>query len=99
MFHETIENSSLYISMMLVATACNLLLVPLDPLLTVMNRVRFLTLNRTVITVLYFPVLYIFTSQIGLYGACIATVLSSAGVLLSRFVGIWLFKNDLRHRG
>ncbi|GBQ35663.1 lipopolysaccharide biosynthesis protein [Acetobacter fabarum] len=99
MFHETIENSSLYISMMLVATACNLLLVPLDPLLTVMNRVRFLTLNRTVITVLYFPVLYIFTSQMGLYGACIATVLSSAGVLLSRFVGIWLFKNDLRHRG
>ena len=39
-----------------------------------------------------------FTSQMGLYGACIATVRSSAGVLLSRFVGIWLFKNDLRHR-
>ncbi|NHO56912.1 lipopolysaccharide biosynthesis protein [Acetobacter lambici] len=98
MFHETVSNSSLYISMMLVATACNLLLVPLDPLLTVMNRVRFLTINRTIITLLYFPLLYVFTSQMGLYGACIATVLSSAAVLLSRFVGIWLFRSDFRTR-
>lgn len=95
MFHTSIDNASVYISMMLIATACNLLLVPLDPLLTVMNRVRFLTINRTVITFLYFPALYALTCQMGLYGACLATLMCSAAVLASRFVGIWLFRTDL----
>nr|WP_244442086.1 hypothetical protein [Asaia bogorensis] len=69
---------------MLVSAVLTLLVVPLEPLLTVMGQIGFLMANRTWITLAYFPVLYGLTRHFSLTGACYATALSSFVMFVTR---------------
>ncbi|WP_336984974.1 lipopolysaccharide biosynthesis protein [Asaia sp. HN128] len=84
MLHIHLHGTTYYISIMLVSAVLTLLVVPLEPLLTVMGQIGYLMANRTWITLAYFPVLYGLTSVWSLKGACYATVFSSLAMFITR---------------
>ncbi|BAT20695.1 lipopolysaccharide biosynthesis protein [Asaia bogorensis] len=84
MLHIHLHGTTYYISIMLVSAVLTLLVVPLEPLLTVMGQIGFLMANRTWITLAYFPVLYGLTRHFSLAGACYATALSSFVMFVTR---------------
>lgn len=84
MLHIHLHGTTYYISIMLVSAVLTLLIVPLEPLLTVMGQIGFLMANRTWITLAYFPVLYGLTATWSLKGACYATVFSSFIMFVTR---------------
>jgi len=84
MLHIHLHGTTYYISVMLVSAVLTLLVVPLEPLLTVMGQIGFLMANRTWITLVYFPVLYGLTAAWSLRGACYATVFSSSVMFVTR---------------
>lgn len=86
MLHIHLHGTTYYISIMLVSAVLTLLVLPLEPLLTVMGQIGFLVANRMWITLIYFPLLYGFTAHWLLAGACFATALSSLLMFITRLV-------------
>ncbi|GBQ87959.1 lipopolysaccharide biosynthesis protein [Asaia krungthepensis] len=84
MLHIHLHGTTYYISIMLVSAVLTLLVVPLEPLLTVMGQIGFLMANRTWITMAYFPVLFVLTAHFSLAGACYATAISSFVMFVTR---------------
>lgn len=84
MLHIHLHGTTYYISIMLVSAVLTLLVVPLEPLLTVMGQIGYLMANRTWITLAYFPILYGMTATWSLKGACYATVFSSFAMFVTR---------------
>ena len=84
MLHIHLHGTTYYVSIMLVSAVLTLLVVPLEPLLTVMGQIGFLMANRTWITLAYFPVLYGLTAHFSLAGACYATTFSSFLMFVTR---------------
>ncbi|GBQ09486.1 hypothetical protein AA21291_0089 [Swaminathania salitolerans LMG 21291] len=84
MLHIHVRGTTYYISVMLVSAVLTLLVVPLEPLLTVLGQIGFLMTNRTWITLAYFPLLVLLTSQWSLAGACYATAFTSLVMFTTR---------------
>ena len=99
MLHTHVSGTTLYIVIMLGAAICSPLTIPLEPLLIVVGQVRFLMRNRTVITAIYFPALYMLTVRYGLAGACLSTLACNAAILLSCFAGMRNFSGEVRSKG
>lgn len=84
MLHIHVRGTTYYISVMLVSAVLTLLVVPLEPLLTVLGQIGFLMTNRTWITLAYFPLLVLLTSRWSLAGACYATAFTSLVMFATR---------------
>ncbi|NHN89585.1 lipopolysaccharide biosynthesis protein [Acetobacter conturbans] len=91
-----VPHTSFYITVMLLAAIFSLLIVPLEPLLIVVGHLRLLVKARILVTLLYFPALYLLTLHFHLTGACIATAGASVSIFLACLVGTLLFARNIR---
>ncbi len=98
MAHARIPHVSSYVCVMVLAAVFLLLITPLEPLLTVMGRIGFLTRNRAAVMLAYFPALYFATRFFGLGGACLSTALCNGAILLSCLIGMRLYLRGPQER-
>ncbi|MEE8660592.1 Polysacc-synt-C domain-containing protein [Acetobacteraceae bacterium EV16G] len=82
MLHLHVKGSTHYISIMLVAAAFSLLIVPLEPMLIVMGHVSRLVRARSILLLLYFPILVVLTRRFSLTGACYTAAICNFAVLI-----------------
>ncbi|XAO71276.1 MAG: lipopolysaccharide biosynthesis protein [Acetobacteraceae bacterium] len=82
MLHLHVKGGTHYISIMLVAAAFSLLIVPLEPMLIVMGHVSRLVRSRSILLLLYFPILVVLTRRFSLTGACYTAAICNFAVLI-----------------
>lgn len=82
MLHMHVKGSTHYISIMLVSAAFSLLIVPLEPMLIVMGQVSRLVRARSILLLLYFPLLVVLTRKFFLTGACYTAALCNFVMLV-----------------
>ena len=78
MLHHRYPQGGLLISILAMSSLIDIAVVPLEPLLTVMDKVYSVLWGKAIAILIYMPVLFGLTYRFGVWGAAEASVLSSA---------------------
>ena len=78
MLHHRYPQGGLLISILAMSSLIDIAVVPLEPLLTVMDKVYSVLWGKATAILIYMPVLFGLTYRFGVWGAAEASVLSSA---------------------